>query len=134
MATLVTNQRITAADHFQDTRHIEFDLGEDGPIYEPGDVLSIFPRQDENAVKSLLARMGLDPEARVRIELREAPAGAPGGLSMEVSISKNFPTRSSSHARHLLVAGLVRTTINGAMPFTGFRVRNTILCVSPAQF
>lgn len=44
MAPIVTNQRVTAGHHFQDTRHIEFDLSGSGLQYEPGDLLSIFPR------------------------------------------------------------------------------------------
>jgi hypothetical protein len=44
MAPLLVNQRVTSADHFQDTRHIEFDLQGSGFDYQPGDLLAVFPR------------------------------------------------------------------------------------------
>jgi sulfite reductase alpha subunit-like flavoprotein len=44
MAPLLVNQRVTAADHFQETRHLEFDLAGSGLSYEPGDLLAVFPR------------------------------------------------------------------------------------------
>jgi sulfite reductase alpha subunit-like flavoprotein len=44
MAPLLVNQRVTSADHFQDTRHIEFDLRGSGLDYQPGDLLAVFPR------------------------------------------------------------------------------------------
>lgn len=46
MAPLCVNERVTAADHFQDTRHLEFDLSGSGGLqdYQPGDLLAIFPR------------------------------------------------------------------------------------------
>lgn len=56
MAPLVVNQRVTAADHFQDTRHIEFDLEGSGLSYEPGDLLCIFPRTPAADVEVKLAQ------------------------------------------------------------------------------
>lgn len=35
-ARMLHNRRITASSHFQDTRHIELDLGDSGLQYEPG--------------------------------------------------------------------------------------------------
>lgn len=60
MARVLTNQRITSSDHFQDTRHIEIDLEGSGLSYEPGDLLAIVPRQDPGAVGRFLRRTGLD--------------------------------------------------------------------------
>lgn len=72
MAILQKNERITSADHFQDTRHIEFELGEAGPTYDAGDIISIVPHQDDAAVHKLLKMMGHSPNCRVQIELYEA--------------------------------------------------------------
>jgi len=47
MAPLLVNRRLTSQDHFQDTRHLEFDLEGSGMAYEPGDLLAIFPRTPE---------------------------------------------------------------------------------------
>jgi hypothetical protein len=44
MAPLLINQRVTSAEHFQDTRHIEFNLQGSGFDYQPGDLLAVFPR------------------------------------------------------------------------------------------
>jgi sulfite reductase alpha subunit-like flavoprotein len=44
MAPLLVNDRVTSEDHFQETRHLEFDLSASGLHYQPGDLLTIFPR------------------------------------------------------------------------------------------
>ena len=44
MAPLLANRRVTSADHFQETRVLEFDLAGSGLHYQPGDLLAIFPR------------------------------------------------------------------------------------------
>ncbi len=41
-AVLAKNQRVTADDHFQDTRLIEFDLAESGITYSPGIFVILF--------------------------------------------------------------------------------------------
>lgn len=51
-ATLVQNRRLTAEDHWQDVRHLDFQLA--GARYEPGDVLSVLPQQDWQAVCKVL--------------------------------------------------------------------------------
>ncbi|KAL0040842.1 hypothetical protein WJX79_006949 [Trebouxia sp. C0005] len=75
MASLTCNTRITSAEHFQDTRHLEFDLTGSGIHYAPGDLLTIFPCQSPAAVSAFLQRMNLDPGAWVRIEPAETPLG-----------------------------------------------------------
>ena len=84
MARLVANERLTAQDHFQDTRHVEFALGLDGPRYDPGDILTVFPRQDQSAVSQLLHLLGLDADARIRIDLADA-ASTSGKHTAEAS-------------------------------------------------
>ena len=44
ICTLVKNERVTAADHFQDVRLFSMDLDGSGLTYDPGDVLMIQPR------------------------------------------------------------------------------------------
>ena len=82
MARMKSNACITAPDHFQDTRHVVLDLGKGGPSYRPGDILSVMPRQNEEAVREVLGMMGLDPDSHMRIEVVEETSGYPG---MEVS-------------------------------------------------
>lgn len=43
LAPVRANTRLTSADHFQDTRHIAFDLRGSGLSHEPGDLLSVLP-------------------------------------------------------------------------------------------
>jgi sulfite reductase alpha subunit-like flavoprotein len=60
MAPLLVNDRVTSQGHFQETRHLEFDLAGSGLQYQPGDLLAIFPRTPaadvEVCVVLLLAR------------------------------------------------------------------------------
>jgi sulfite reductase alpha subunit-like flavoprotein len=51
MAPLLVNKRVTNPDHFQETRHLEFDLAGSGLSYQPGDLLAIFPRTPERDVQ-----------------------------------------------------------------------------------
>ena len=68
MAQLLKNDRITAWDHFQDTRHIELSLGDSGLTYQPGALLAIMPQQDASAVAAFCRRADHDPAAWVSIE------------------------------------------------------------------
>lgn len=86
MARLLTNIRITAADHFQDTRHIEFDLGQHGPTYDPGDIITIFPSQDRAAVAEFLKWTGYNAKCRMRIELADAEPNNSGQHAMEAGL------------------------------------------------
>jgi len=56
---LLVNQRISAADHSQDVRHLEFDISASGLKYEPGDVLVVHPRNSPEDVQAMLAIMQL---------------------------------------------------------------------------
>ena len=84
MASVLRNQRITAPDHFQDTRHIELDLGRSGIAYDPGDLLTIFPRQPSTAVQGFIQCSGLDGSAWVEITPCEVPPGMAQRPSMQV--------------------------------------------------
>ena len=68
MAQLIRNDRVTAHDHFQDTRHIELSLGDSELTYRPGALLAIMPQQDASAVTAFCRRADLDPAAWVSIE------------------------------------------------------------------
>lgn len=72
MARMTKNDRITSADHFQDTRHIEFDISESGIEYPPGNVLSIFPRTPSDDVEDFLGHFGLIGEEWVKISRRQS--------------------------------------------------------------
>lgn len=76
LARVKQNKRITAEDHFQDTRHIVLELPEEsGVIYEPGDVVMIQPRNDPVVVEEFIKRYGLEPEMRVKISFDPEQGG-----------------------------------------------------------
>ena len=75
MAGVLKNERITAEDHFQDTRHMELDLGNSGLAYQPGSLLAVFPQQHTSALHNFLHRTGLDPDEWVRIEAADPLPG-----------------------------------------------------------
>ncbi|KAG2430599.1 hypothetical protein HXX76_010117 [Chlamydomonas incerta] len=81
LARLVRNQRITAPDHFQDTRHVELDLEGSGLSYEPGDIISILPMPSEAVVDAFLARLGLDGEQWASVELAAEGGGEDGSAA-----------------------------------------------------
>ena len=87
MAQLTCNRRITSQDHFQDTRHMEFSLQGSGLSYQPGDLLCIFPRQNQAAIAAFLQHTGLDAEAWVCIEPAEpAPGSRPVAIKVHSSL------------------------------------------------
>jgi len=71
--TIRANVRLTAADHFQDVRHVELAFRDDPPpSYEPGDVVGIVSANPAEEVAALMARMHWDPATVVRV--RRAPS------------------------------------------------------------
>jgi sulfite reductase (NADPH) flavoprotein alpha-component len=72
LARLTENRRLTAPGHFQDVRHLSFDLEQSGLQHEPGDALALVPRQPDAAVAAFLQRVGLPAGAHLRVTLAEA--------------------------------------------------------------
>ncbi|WFD07805.1 NAPDH-dependent diflavin reductase [Malassezia vespertilionis] len=58
-ATVVKNERMTAADHWQDVRLFELDLPPETvlPAYQAGDVVCLFPQNNAEDVAHLLQRL-----------------------------------------------------------------------------
>ncbi len=61
-AKLITNTKLNAEESDRDTRHFELSLAGSGMTYEVGDVLGVYPRNDEELVDELITLMGFDPE------------------------------------------------------------------------
>ena len=62
MAPLISNQRMTSEDHFQDTRLIEFDIGQK-LSYSPGDICLVQPRNSKGNVEKFLSLFShFDPD------------------------------------------------------------------------
>lgn len=73
---MLKNERITAADHFQDVRHIELDIAKSDISYRPGDVLCMYPEQSPEAVDELMRLLNLESDAWLRVELAAPEAAA----------------------------------------------------------
>lgn len=58
VATLISNERLTASDTGKDTRHVVIDLGDSQLTYEPGDSLGILPQNDPAMIDDLLRSLG----------------------------------------------------------------------------
>ena len=65
-ATCIENKRVTAPDHFQDTRLLKFKSIE--PIdYEPGDVCAIYPENSEENVREFTELLNLNPKRQFKL-------------------------------------------------------------------
>nr|XP_020456781.1 NADPH-dependent diflavin oxidoreductase 1 [Monopterus albus]XP_020456782.1 NADPH-dependent diflavin oxidoreductase 1 [Monopterus albus]XP_020456783.1 NADPH-dependent diflavin oxidoreductase 1 [Monopterus albus] len=63
-ARLLSNKRVTELSHFQDVRHIEFDISGSNIEFAAGDVVSMCPCNAPEDVQQFCQMLGLDPEAR----------------------------------------------------------------------
>ena len=64
-AELLTNQRITGSRTDKDVRHIEFDLGESGIRYEPGDALGVWPTNPTAIATNIIDTLELSADDTV---------------------------------------------------------------------
>ena len=69
LATVKRNERITALDHFQDTRLITLELPADSKVkFSAGDVLLVQPANSASLVASFLAQIHVAPSKTFIIE------------------------------------------------------------------
>lgn len=76
-ARVLANRNLNGEGSNKETRHVEIDLGDSGLVYEAGDALGIYPKNDPRYVEALLATLGFDGYAEVvvgkeMLTLREA--------------------------------------------------------------
>ena len=67
LAEISSVARVTPAEHFQDVRLVEIELGDSGMTHPPGAVLSIMPRNLEADAKAFCEMVGLDPTQWVQL-------------------------------------------------------------------
>jgi sulfite reductase alpha subunit-like flavoprotein len=78
---VVSNERMTAKDHFQDVRHLVFNTEEADMHYEPGDTVALYPQNNYEEVELLIKHQGWTDIADCRITVNEEFADSvPGGL------------------------------------------------------
>jgi sulfite reductase (NADPH) flavoprotein alpha-component len=76
-ATVLRNINLNGAGSAKETRHVEIDLGDSGLVYEAGDALGVYPKNNPAYVEALLAATGYDGYTEVTLgketlTLREA--------------------------------------------------------------
>ncbi|KAM4634792.1 NADPH-dependent diflavin oxidoreductase 1 isoform 1-T3 [Polymixia lowei] len=79
-ARLVSNQRVTHPSHFQDVRHIEFDLTGSNIEFTAGDVVMMRPCNTSEDVQEFCELLRLDPNAQFTLAPTddiEVPDGLP---------------------------------------------------------
>lgn len=105
-ARLLGRERLSLSGSSKDTWHVELALGRDGPGYEPGDALGVFPRNDPGLVDQVIATLGASPDAPVRrrrfreLLLEELSVGqAPNALFELLSYLLGGNARQKARAR-----------------------------------
>lgn len=66
-AQLISNQRVTDPEHFQDVRLIKLDIADSGISYSPGDVVMVRPENSPYTVEEFLSMLNLDPDKYFRL-------------------------------------------------------------------
>lgn len=97
-ATLLTNQKITSRDAGKDVRHLEFDLGDSGIRYQPGDSLGIWFRNDTALVESVLGSASLDGSETISIS-GNPPISIRYALIHHLEITQNTPAFVKGYAQ-----------------------------------
>ncbi|XP_056394205.1 NADPH-dependent diflavin oxidoreductase 1 [Hyla sarda] len=85
-APLVTNQRVTAPEHYQDVRLIEFDITGSGIQYSPGDVVMIQPHNSPEDVQQFCSLLRLDADAVFVLDAHDPDTPAPPHLPQPCSV------------------------------------------------
>lgn len=99
LANVVVNKRITSEDCLQDVRHIEFDLKNSSVQYEPGDILSVLPSQDSQAIDAFLERCNLDGDALISVAV-EGMKKEECGLRLRTFVEATMDVSSASPSRY----------------------------------
>uniref|UniRef100_A0A060T714 NADPH-dependent diflavin oxidoreductase 1 n=1 Tax=Blastobotrys adeninivorans TaxID=409370 RepID=A0A060T714_BLAAD len=86
-ATIKRNDRITAQDHFQDVRHLQFESTDSDLSYVPGDTVALYPANNWDEVDLFIKHQKLTEVADFPVEVNEEFANAvPGGLVHPLTI------------------------------------------------
>jgi sulfite reductase alpha subunit-like flavoprotein len=98
---ILRNVRITASDHFQDTRLLGIGFEGNFLDYEPGDVAVLYPNNDPETVQAFANLLGWDLKQNLIISENYSfsPLPTPSPISLKTLLSEYFdlngpPTRS----------------------------------------
>ncbi|XP_068234531.1 NADPH-dependent diflavin oxidoreductase 1 isoform X1 [Palaemon carinicauda] len=76
-ACVTINKRVTAEDHFQEVRLVEFDVSKVKHSHKPGDVLMVQPQNLEEFVNEFISVLNLDPEKKFSLESSDTNIAVP---------------------------------------------------------
>lgn len=85
-ARVISNERITADDHFQDVRLVKFDITNSNMSYSPGDVVVIMPQNSTESVKEFIDHMKLKDNNFFHIEQQDKDISLPVTLPQPCSV------------------------------------------------
>ncbi|XP_067662793.1 NADPH-dependent diflavin oxidoreductase 1-like [Haliotis asinina] len=86
MARLISNDRVTAPDHFQDVRHVKLDTTDSGISYAPGDVVMVHPDNLPDMVEEFLHHFSLDPDTEFTVEQTDPDIPLPPSLPRRCTV------------------------------------------------
>ncbi len=96
LATLLTNQKITARQAEKDVRHLEFDLADSGLTYQPGDALGVWFDNDPALVQEILTALELSGDESVQAEGKTLPIRT--ALLSHFELTQNTPVFMKAYA------------------------------------
>lgn len=85
-ARVVFNRRVTSPSHFQDVRHIEFDISNSNIEYSAGDVVMMRPCNTPADVDQFCQLLRLEPESLFTLKPTDSIAAVPSRLPQPCSI------------------------------------------------
>jgi sulfite reductase (NADPH) flavoprotein alpha-component len=115
-ARLLVNRRLNQNGSEKETRHFEIALGPDGPTYEVGDALGIFPTNCPQLVDEILLSLGCDGEEAVaapdgpETSLRHALSHCYDLNRIPSAFLKEIASRTGDPDLHALLAPANATT------------------------
>ncbi|KAH6586681.1 hypothetical protein BASA61_006477 [Batrachochytrium salamandrivorans] len=91
-AVVLENTRITTSDHFQDIRHMVFDISDSGLLYSAGDVMIVHPQNLPLDVQNAIDYLGWTElaDAPLRITVNRSDATLPHELMGILTLRKMF--------------------------------------------
>lgn len=88
-ATVVSNQRVTSAEHFQDVRLIKLDIQGSQITFQPGDVVVVYPENcEEDTDEFFRLFSNYKPATYLTLAPTEEGTSLPHCLSKQVSLSQ----------------------------------------------
>lgn len=85
-ARMVSNQRVTSPSHFQDVRHIEFDISGSNIEFTAGDVVMMRPCNSQEDVEQFCQVLRLDPQSQFTLQPTDSSTAVPSRLPQPCSV------------------------------------------------